>query len=140
MTTDTITEKTKILIIDDDKFLLDMYSLKFSKGGYEVNTSFNGSEALAKIKDGYTPDVILCDIIMPVMDGLTFLKELRAEKLIPNTTIVVLSNQGQNEDIELAKTFNIDGYIVKALTIPSEALEQVAAIHGAKASTTPIHE
>jgi len=132
MTTDTITEKTKILIIDDDKFLLDMYSLKFSKGGYEVNTSFNGSEALAKIKDGYSPYIILCDIIMPVMDGLTFLKELRAEKLIPNATIVVLSNQGQNEDIELAKTFNIDGYIVKALTIPSEVLEQVAIIYKGK--------
>jgi CheY-like chemotaxis protein len=132
MNTDPLVKKINILIIDDDKFLLDMYSLKFSKGGYEVNTAFNGSEALAKIKDGYSPDIILCDIIMPVMDGLTFLKELRAEKLIPNATIVVLSNQGQNEDIELAKTFNIDGYIVKALTIPSEVLEQVGAIHGAK--------
>ena len=132
--------KIKILIVDDDKFLLDMYSLKFSKGGYEVSVAFNGQEATDKIKDGYTPDVILCDIIMPVMDGIKFLKNLREEKLVPNATVVVLSNQGQNEDIELAKTFNIDGYIVKALTIPSEVLEQVGAIHGAKASTTPIHE
>ena len=124
--------KTKILIIDDDKFLLDMYSLKFSKGGYEVNTAFNGEEAITKIKGGYIPDVILSDVIMPVMDGLNFLKNLHAEKLAPSATIVMLSNQGQNEDIEAAKALGIDGYIVKALTIPSEVLEQVDKIHKSK--------
>jgi two-component system response regulator VicR len=131
MNPDTNT-KTKILIVDDDKFLLDMYSLKFTKGGYEVSVAFNGEEAISKIKDGYTPDIILCDIIMPVMDGIKFLKLLREEKLVPNATVVVLSNQGQNEDVELAKSFNIDGYIIKALTIPSEVLEQVGTIHKAK--------
>ena len=124
--------KLKILIIDDDKFLLDMYSLKFSKGGYEVNTAFNGEEAINKIKDGYIPDVILSDVIMPVMDGIKFLKTLRAEKLVPSATVVMLSNQGQNDDIELAKSCGIDGYIIKALTIPSEVLDQVDKIHKAK--------
>ena len=121
--------KIKILIIDDDKFLLDMYSLKFSRGGYDVNTAFNGDEALTKIKDGYIPDVILSDVIMPVMDGLKFLKNFREEKLAPEATVIMLSNQGQNEDIEQAKAFGIDGYIIKALTIPSEVLEQVDKIH-----------
>jgi CheY-like chemotaxis protein len=124
--------KTKILIIDDDKFLLDMYSLKFSKGGYDVNTAFNGQEAISKIKEGYIPDVILSDVIMPVMDGLKFLKTFREEKLAPNSTVVMLSNQGQNEDINAAKILGIDGYIVKALTIPSEVLEQVDKIHKAR--------
>jgi CheY-like chemotaxis protein len=124
--------KTKILIIDDDKFLLDMYSLKFSKGGYEVNTAFNGEEAINKIKDGYVPDVVLSDVIMPVMDGLKFLKIFHDEKLVPSATVIMLSNQGQNEDIEAAKSLGIDGYIVKALTIPSEVLEQVEKIHKEK--------
>ena len=124
--------KTKILIIDDDKFLLDMYSLKFSKGGYEVNTAYNGEEAISKIKDGYVPDVVLSDVIMPVMDGIKFLKIFRDEKLVPTATVVMLSNQGQNEDIEAAKSLGIDGYIVKALTIPSEVLEQVDRIHKEK--------
>lgn len=124
--------KTKILIVDDDKFLLDMYSLKFSKGGYEVNTAFNGEEAITKIKEGYIPDVILSDVIMPVMDGLKFLKNLRDQKLAPSSTVVMLSNQGQNEDIGAAKAIGIDGYIVKALTIPSEVLEQVDKIHKEK--------
>jgi DNA-binding NarL/FixJ family response regulator len=69
------------------------------------------------------------------MDGLKFLKKLHEDKLVPNATIVMLSNQGQNEDIELAKSLGIDGYIVKALTIPSEVLEQVDKIHKAKKNT-----
>lgn len=125
-------QKTKILIIDDDKFLLDMYSLKFSKGGYEVNTAFNGEEAISKIKEGYIPDVVLCDVIMPVMDGLTFIKKIRQEKLAPDATVIVLSNQGQTDDIKTAESLGIDGYIIKALTIPSEVLEQVDTIHKAK--------
>lgn len=125
-------QKIKILIIDDDKFLLDMYSLKFSKGGYDVNTAFNGEEAITKIKEGYIPDVILSDVIMPVMDGLTFIKKLREEKLAPNSTLIVLSNQGQTDDINTAESLGIDGYIIKALTIPSEVLEQVDTIHKAK--------
>ena len=128
--------KIKILIIDDDKFLLDMYSLKFSKGGYDVNTAFNGEEAVTKIKDGYNPDVILSDVIMPVMDGLKFLKTIRDEGLVKTSTVVMLSNQGQNEDIEAAKKLGIDGYIIKALTIPSEVLEQVDSIHKAKIAST----
>lgn len=121
--------KPKVLIVDDDKFLLDMYSLKFTKKGYEVNTAVNGSDALMKLKDGYIPDVIVLDIIMPVMDGLTLLKNIRGEKLIPNAKVVVLSNQGQHEDIDAAQAIGIDGYIIKALTIPTEVIDQVDSIY-----------
>ena len=124
--------KTKVLIVDDDKFLLDMYSLKFTKKGYDVNIAINGSDALMKIKDGYSPEIIVLDIIMPVMDGLKFLQALRADKLVPQSTIIVLSNQGQHEDIESAQAFGIDGYIIKALTIPSEVVDQVDSIHKTK--------
>lgn len=124
--------KPKVLIVDDDKFLIDMYALKFTKKGYEVNTSLNGSDALTKLRDGYVPDVIVCDIIMPVMDGLKFLENMRAEKLAPKAAVVVLSNQGQHEDIENAQAFNIDGYIIKALTIPSEVIDQVDTVYRGK--------
>ena len=129
------TTKTKVLIVDDDKFLLDMYSLKFTKKGYEVNIATNGNDALTKLRDGYLPDVIVLDIIMPVMDGLKFLEAFRVEKLAPHASVVVLSNQGQHEDIEAAQVFGIDGYIIKALTIPTEVVDKVDAVLAEKKKT-----
>lgn len=124
--------KPKVLIIDDDKFLQDMYSLKFTKKGYEVFNAVNGNDAITKLKDGLVPDVIVVDIIMPIMNGLKFLEALRTEKLAPEATVVVLTNQGQHEDIEAAEKWNIDGYIIKALAIPSEVIDQVHDIHQKK--------
>ncbi len=53
----------KVFIVDDDKFLLNMYSIKFSKNGFEVNSASSGEEVINKIKEGYTPDIILLDIV-----------------------------------------------------------------------------
>ena len=63
----------KILLIDDDKFLLDMYSLKFKKSGVDVDVSGNSQGALDKLKAGNSFDILLLDIIMPGMDGLELL-------------------------------------------------------------------
>jgi CheY-like chemotaxis protein len=115
----------KILIVDDDKFLLNMYSIKFQKEKFEVVTSSDGADALKKIQDGLVPDAIVLDIVMPVMDGLEFLEKMRAADLAKNSTILILSNQGQSSDIEKAKKLGIDGYIVKATTIPAEVVAEV---------------
>ncbi len=120
------------MIVDDDKFLLDMYSLKFSKTGYEVETSDSTDTALKKIQAGYTPDVLLVDIVMPGMDGIDFVAVLRKEKLVPRAIIIMLTNQGTSEDIGHSQKLDVDGYIVKATTIPSEVLEQVKKICASK--------
>jgi CheY-like chemotaxis protein len=122
-------QSKKILIVDDDTFLLNMYSLKFSNQGYEVTTVQNGNDALKKIKEGYVPDIILLDVIMPGLDGLELLAEIRKEKLVPQATIVMLTNQSDNNDIEKAKSLSVNGYIVKATTIPSEVITEVTRIH-----------
>lgn len=116
----------RILLIDDDKFLLDMYSLKFKKSGLEIDTSSSTASALEKIRGGKTYDIVVMDIIMPGMDGLELLEIIRKEKLIPNSTIIMLTNQA--DDVEKAKNLNVDGYIIKATTIPSEVVEQVLTI------------
>ncbi len=116
------------MLVDDDKFLLDMYSLKFSKAGYEVETSDSTDIALKRIQAGYIPDILLVDIVMPGMDGIDFVEVLRKEKLIPQATIIMLTNQGTSEDIGLSQKLHVDGYIVKATTVPSEVLEQVKEI------------
>jgi putative two-component system response regulator len=67
----------KLLIIDDDKFLLDIYSVKFKESGFEVSPSFGAEEALKKIREGYVPDVVLLDMVMPGLDGIGFLESRR---------------------------------------------------------------
>ena len=115
----------KILIVDDDKFLLNMYSIKFQKEKFDVTVASDGQEALKKLQDGFVPDAIVLDIVMPVMDGLEFLEKMRGENLAKDATLLILSNQGQSSDIEKAKRLGIDGYIVKATTIPSEVVTEV---------------
>lgn len=121
----------KVLIIDDDKFLLNMYALKFKKSGLEVGVATGGAEALRVIKDGFSPDIILMDIVMPMMDGLELLKIVKEQKLAPNAVIIMLTNQGQPTDIKRAQDLGIEGYIVKATTIPSEVLDEALKIYKA---------
>ncbi len=122
----------KILIVDDDKFLLNMYSIKFQKEKFDVTTASDGSDALKKLEAGFIPDAIVLDIVMPVMDGLEFLEKMRGEDLAKNSTLLILSNQGQSSDIEKAKKLGIDGYIVKATTIPSEVVSEVLRMLSSK--------
>lgn len=123
---------TKVVIVDDDTFLLDMYSIKFSKAGYDIKTYPHGEDLLRDLKDGMTPHIIILDVVMPKIDGIQLLTEIRTQKYAPNATVVILSNQGQPADIEKAQKLGIDGYIIKALTIPSEVVDQVTRIHKAK--------
>jgi len=121
--------KKKIFIVDDDQFLLNMYTVKFSKNGFEVASANSAAETLARLREGISPDILMLDIVMPAMDGLELLRVIRKEGLAPNAIAIVLSNQGQAADINKAKELGVAGYIVKASTIPSEVLKQVNEIH-----------
>ena len=121
-------EKKKILIVDDDNFLLDMYALKFSQSNFEVYTASDGSQALEKLKAGLKPDVILLDIIMPEMDGFEMLTKINAEHLSTNSVKIILSNKSEKSDIEQGASLGVAGYIVKASSTPGEVIEQVVKI------------
>lgn len=125
-------KKGSVFIVDDDKFLLGMYSLKFSNNGYDVDTTVGSVAALEKLRKGAKPDVVLLDIIMPHLTGLELLKIMRDENLAPGAIVVMLTNQSASSDIETAKDLKVDGYIVKAATIPSEVLREVEKIMAAK--------
>jgi len=120
----------KILLVDDDKFLLDMYVLKFKKNGLDVDTASGSMSALTKLRADPHLDILLLDIIMPTMDGLELLETIRKEKLISNAIVIILSNQ--NDDMDKAKALGADGYIVKATSIPSEVVEKVLEIYTSK--------
>jgi DNA-binding response OmpR family regulator len=122
-------QNKKIFIVDDDSFLLDMYALKFSQSGFDVTTALGALPALEKLRaNTYVPDVILTDIVMPVVDGFEFLEKMRSEKLAPNAVRIVLSNRGQEADIARGKELGASGYIVKASTTPAEVITQVTDI------------
>ena len=122
------TTQKKILLVDDDKLLLDMYAIKFSKAGYEVKTADSTDGGLKLVRDGYVPEIMLVDIVMPGMDGLELVGAIRKERLAPNASMIMLTNQGSSDDISRAKKLGVDGYIVKATTIPSEVLAEVERI------------
>ena len=117
----------KILLIDDDRFLLDMYTIKFQKSGLEVDNAPGSAAALQKLREGCTTDIILLDIIMPTMDGLSLLEIIRKEKLAEGAVIIMLTNQADDE--EKAKKIGIDGFIIEAMSIPSEGVSKVLDIY-----------
>jgi CheY-like chemotaxis protein len=119
--------KTKIFLVDDDRFLLDMYTVKFQKNGLDVEIATGSNAALARLREGYVPDIILLDIIMPTMDGIALLEIIRSEKLATTSTVIMLTNQADDE--ERAEQLGIDGFIVKAMTIPSEVVAKVMDIY-----------
>ena len=121
--------KKKILFVDDDKFLLDIYALRFTKAGYDVRACDSAENGLKTLTEGFVADIILTDIVMPGMDGLEFLAKVRETKLAEKAVIIMLTNQGTSEDLTKAVAFKVDGYIVKATTIPSEVLTEVEKIY-----------
>lgn len=127
-------KKYKVLIIDDDKFLLDMYSMKFAEKEFTVDVAFGSMEALEKLKGGAHPDIILLDIVMPTMDGFELLQEIKNQGLAPEAVIIILSNLGQKEDIERGLKLGADGYIIKASSTPTEVVNKVLEIAKPKAA------
>ena len=121
-------QNKKILIVDDDSFLLDMYALKFTQSGFEVTTGLGALPALEKLRGGYSPDLILLDIVMPGMDGFEFLGKMKDEKLAPTAIKIILSNRGAETDVKRGTELGASGYIVKASTTPSEVLTHVTEI------------
>ncbi|MDQ5954862.1 MAG: two-component system, OmpR family, response regulator [Patescibacteria group bacterium] len=120
--------KKKILIVDDDGFLLDMYAFKFSQNNFEVYTFMEGEAVLAKLKEGINPDIILMDITMPGMDGFEVLENINNNNLSPNSIKIILSNKSQQADIDRGNKLGVAGYIIKANSTPTEVINEVAEI------------
>jgi len=118
--------KKKILIVDDDSFLLDMYTLKFSKSNFDATSALGSEQALNLLRSGLEPDIILLDIMMPVMDGFEFMEKMKEENLAQKAIRIILSNKGQASDVLRSGEMGVAGYIVKASSTPGEVINQVA--------------
>ncbi len=115
----------KILLVDDDAFLRDMYATKFSASGYDIDSAETGDQAITKLEQDKSFDVVLLDMVMPGVTGPELITKIK--ETLPDRDIkcIVLSNQGQESDIEEAKSAGAIGYIIKAEAIPSDVVARV---------------
>lgn len=112
-----------ILIVEDDRFIGEMYARALKKAGYEVDWMVDGNDGLvaARNKDY---DAILLDVMLPERRGTEILQALRGgkEDLVPNSRIVVLTNFEQDDESRIAMEHNVDAYLIKAEITPKKLL------------------
>jgi DNA-binding response OmpR family regulator len=114
----------KILLVDDDAFLRDMYATKFNELGHTIESADTAENALIKLREN-TYDAVLMDVIMPGLNGIELLTQLKSEKLGGDPVCIMLTNQSEESDKEAALKAGAVGYIVKAELIPSEVVAAV---------------
>lgn len=115
---------TKIAIVEDDEAISQMYRIKFEAEGYIVETASNGKLGLA-LAEEMRPDIILLDIMMPVMDGDEMLLKMRKTDWGKNIKVIILTNRGEQEIPESIKQANVEALILKAAMTPRQVAELV---------------
>lgn len=115
---------TKILVVEDDSFVIDIYNTKLTEEEYEVIEARNGIEAMKKLET-IRPDLILLDIIMPYMDGVEVLKKIKKDEKLKTIPVILLSNLSQKEEINESLGLGADDYLIKSHFTPSEVLEKI---------------
>jgi len=117
----------KILIVDDEKLLLDLYHDILVESGFEVVMTTNSKEGI-EIAKREMPDVILLDILMPEMNGFDVAKILKSDDTMKNIPIYLLTNLPEESSSEKAKELGVSGYMMKAMTEPSKLAEEMKNI------------
>ena len=117
----------KILIIEDDSFLSEMYSTKLIQEGFETEIAINGKQGIDKIKD-IKPDLVLLDIVLPKMDGFEILESVKKDPELKNIPIVLLTNLGQKNEIEKGLSLGADEYIIKAHFTPTAVVTKIKEV------------
>lgn len=103
----------RILVVEDDPFLLKAYEAKFKRSGLQAEKAHDGEETLVQLKKQKF-DLILLDLVMPKMDGFEVLEKIRQDPKLKGTRILVVSNLGQDSDMKRAKELGADEYLVKS--------------------------
>ena len=114
----------KIIIIEDDPTISQMYRMKFDTEGFDVRMAKNGLIGIGMVKE-FNPDMILLDLQMPELDGLGALKGIRALNEHKNTPVIILTNLGEEEAPSEMRTLGVHSYIVKANYTPRQVVAHV---------------
>lgn len=114
----------KILIVEDEMFLLRAIKDKLTKEGYNVHTSENGKEGLEKTKSE-KPDLVILDLVMPIKNGFSYLEDKAKDPDIKDIPVIVLSNLGQDSDLKKARELGAINFLVKANFSLKEIVEKI---------------
>lgn len=116
--------KKKVLLIEDEKTLVELYIEGFTDAGFEISAVLSAEEGLEAAKKD-KPDLIILDILLPRESGIFFLEELRANPKIKFIPVVVLSNLDDPETREKAAKLGVEAYLIKTDFAPHELIEKI---------------
>ena len=116
-----------ILLVEDDPFLIEIYSTKLKGSGFEVEVASDGGQCLSKIKEKKF-DLIILDIVLPQMDGWEILKQIKEIKEMKDLPVIILSNLSQRAEVEKGLKMGAIKYLIKAHYTPSEVVEEIKKI------------
>jgi PleD family two-component response regulator len=117
----------KVLVVEDDSFILDTIVRKFNSSGFSVSFAKNADEAKTSIKEK-SPDIVLLDIIFPQGNGLDFLAELKKDDITKDIPVVIFSNLSSEREVNKAKELGAVDFIVKATISPGQVVMKVKEI------------
>lgn len=118
---------TKIAIIEDDSAIHQMYRMKFESEGFDVQLAGDGRTGVELVKT-FHPDLVLLDMQMPEVDGLTALREIRSHDWGKHVPVIILTNLGEEESPKELRALGINGYIVKAELTPRQVVARVKEV------------
>lgn len=116
--------KPIVVLVDDDRFLLDIYAMKFMRRGCDVHAYLSAEDALTALRSGLTPNALLVDLVMPNLDGMSFLQRLHDEHIAADAPRIVLSNESEIDKTK-AEALGVSRFIVKAMMLPDEVVAAV---------------
>ncbi|MFA5021189.1 MAG: response regulator [Patescibacteria group bacterium] len=120
-------KKIKILLVEDDSMIVEMYKLRFEEEGFETIVTDKGSEAI-EIAKRDQPDLILLDVILPEIDGFSILREIKSEMTTKKIPVLLLTNLSQESDQQKGTELGADGYFIKAQHTPADLMNEIKKV------------
>ncbi|HEB13700.1 MAG TPA: response regulator [candidate division CPR3 bacterium] len=115
---------SKILLVEDDPLLIDIYTTKFKEYDFEVQVENDGAKVVEQVKK-FKPDLVVLDIVLPHMDGWDILRQIRNDKQLRKTKILILSNLGQKDEVDRGMGLGVMKYLIKADYTPTQVADEI---------------
>lgn len=120
-----MSEAKRILLIEDDPLITEIYTTKLKESGFRVEVMGDGEAALKQLKKDAGFDLLVLDIVLPRLTGFELLQKIRNDQTLKILKVLVLSNLGQKLDIERAENLGVARYLIKANFTPTEVVEEI---------------